>query len=618
MIANPAGVIDATQSLKAMWDEVQRESVCDWVESNISLPSGAITGRVSLRHTPYLREILERFADKSCRHLTLAFASQTAKSSALLWGLLYKIARDAEDCLFVMSNMDQARSFVKERLHPYVRGCAAVGSMVPLTAKGAVDRGLYGYANLHFSSMIVNFVGAGSPANLASRPRGFIICDETDKMATELGYESGALQLVEERAKSFPFPFCVKASTPTTSDRMIWAEYEKSDRREYWLPCPRCGEDILLKFKIKSDKHGECGLRWWQESPDEAKTDGQWDYRKVRANAHYKCQCCGGKIHSFERPEMLEAGTWKAGNVRAEAGRSGYHISSLYSILGSETSLGSIAVKFLLSKGSRSELLNFVNSWLGEPFNEEDAYDFKDVRLSIFTPQDIPEDSVPIMGVDMQEGYQFVVVRKYQRPTAGYPNGQSWLLFADRVDTIDGVAELQREYGVAGENVLLDIAWRPNVSGRAIIEHGWRGVRGSDTRKFRWVIDGRPTDRIYSVPQFRDPLMGTSWESRTFKRAPYVLFSKHDMLDLVSSLRYAEPPCFNCSVNVSPQYSRQMNSRVKKKVINKRTGRPEWVWYEIHQDNHASDAENFCALRALMLGLLSPPPESDQQSRQTS
>jgi DNA-directed RNA polymerase subunit RPC12/RpoP len=612
MIANPTGVIEATRSLEAMWEEVQRESVCDWVENNVSLPSGAITGRVSLRHTPYLREILERFADKSCRHLTLAFASQTAKSSALIWGLLYKIARDPEDCLFVMSNMDQSRSFVKERLHPYVRTCEAVKSMVPMTAKGAVDRGLYGYANLHFSSCVLNFVGAGSPANLASRPRGFIICDETDKMATELGYESGALQLVDERAKSFPFPFSVKASTPTTSDRMIWAEYEKSDRREYWLPCPRCGEDILLKFKIKSDTHGDCGLRWWQEHPDEARSDGQWDFRKVRANAHYKCQKCGGKIHSFERPDMLEAGKWKAGNERAEAGRAGYHLSSLYSILGGETSLGSIAVKFLLSKGSRSDLLNFVNGWLGEPFNEEDAYDFKEIKLRVFKPEEIPDEAVPIMAADCQELGYWVLIRRFQRPSPQFPHGQSWLLFAGFCQTIEEMVDLQREYGVQGENVTLDMAYRPNQVARDIIKNDWRGVWGSDTKRFQHVVDGQRILRPYSVPQFRDPMLGTSWANRTFKRAVFVLFSKHEMLDIVASLRYSDPPIWHCTVNTHPDYSRHLNSRVRRKEKNKRTGKVEWRWHELHQSNHLFDTEVHVTLRALQLGLLALPNQTER------
>ena len=59
-----------------------------------------------------------------------------------------------------------------------------------------------------------------------------------------------------------------------------------------------------------------CGIPWWRENEDEAKTDGARDMTKVAANAHYKCQKCGGEIQDFERPLMLENGIWRPGNPR--------------------------------------------------------------------------------------------------------------------------------------------------------------------------------------------------------------------------------------------------------------------------------------------------------------
>lgn len=617
MLSNPKAVDAGLISLAEMWAPQREESVCEWVENNVVIPTGAITGKAQMSFIPYGREILDRYADKTCRHLVLVFPTQSGKTSLLIFGMLYRIARDPEDALWIMANTDQARSFNKERLMPFARACKPVMDLIPRTTKGAIDKHLWGFNNQHYNSCVLNFVGAGSPANLSSRPRGLLSMDECNKFAEELRFDAGTIALAEERQKTFAFPMSIKASSPTLADRMISVEYRRTDMRKYWIPCPRCEKEILLHFKIKSDKHGDCGLRWWHEDPSEAKTDGFWDYKKVRALAHYKCQCCGGMIHSFERQEMIEVGKWKASNERAETGRFGYQLNSLYSILGQETSLGSIAVKFLLSKGVKSELQNFINGWLAEDFDESMAYDQKDMKLTIFTPQEIPEDSIPIMAIDCQEGHFWVLVRKFQRPTPEFPNGQSWLLYADRCDTEEELVELQREYGVQGENVSMDMAWRPSKVGKIIIQHGFRGVWGSDTKKFRWVIDGRPSDRPYSVPQFRDPMLGTSWESRTFKRVIYCLFSKQAMLDLVSSLRYTDPSIFHITVNVNPAYSRHMNSRIKRKQKNKRTGRIEYVWVNIHNDDHLADCESHAALRALQLGLLSPPGETDQANVET-
>ena len=159
------------------------------------------------------------------------------------------------------------------------------------------------------------------------------------------------------------------------------------------------------------------------------------------------------------------------------------------------------------------------------------------------------------------------------------------------------------------------MAHRPNQVAKDIIRFGWRGIWGSpNTRKFQWTIDGRRVWRPYSVPQFRDPMLGTSWENRTFKRAVFCLFSKHDALDMVSSLRSAEPAIWHATVTVNPDYAAHLNSRVKRKEKNKRTGRVEWVWHELTQRNHLADCESHVTIRALQLGLLSLPNETEQSN----
>lgn len=616
MISSQKNVDDVMELLSSPWAPARKESVCDWVEKNVELPTGAITGKVQLRYIPYAREILERYGDKNTRHLVMVFPTQAAKSTVLTLGMLYRIARDPEDAMWVMGNADQARDFNKERFMPFATLCKPVMDLVPRTSNGAINKHLWGFTSQHYQSMVLNFVGAGSTTNLSSRPRGLIQMDECDKYYDELKFDAGTIQLAEERQKTFHFPLAVKASSPTLETRMIWQEYLKTDMRQYWLPCPRCEQKILLEFRVASEKFGDCGLRWYHEHEDEAKTDGQWDMKKIRANAFYKAQCCGKMIHSFERQEMLEAGLWVPGREQSEAGRYGYRLNSMYSILSQETSLGQIAVKYMLAKGLRGELQNFYNGWLAEPWDEAKSYDLQDVKLTVFTSQDIPKDnSTPVMAIDCQEGHFWALVRRYQPPTPEHPHGQSWLLYADRVDTEDELAEIQKEYGVAGENVTADMAHRPNQVGRMIIERGWRGIWGSNTRKFQHPgPGGTKVMRPFSVVQFRDPMLGTSWENRTIKRARYVLFSKHDALDMVSSLRHAQPAIWHCTVNVNPKYSAHLNSRVKRQQQNKRTGKVEWIWAELSQANHLSDCESHATITALRLGLLSLPNETEKQN----
>lgn len=618
MISNPNGVQECVDQLAELWAPISHESVCDWVEKNVELPSGEITGKIQLRYIPYGREILERMADRRTRHLVMVFSTQSAKTTLLVAGMLHSIAKNAQDAMWIMGNSNQARDFNKERFMPFATLCQPVADLIPRTDRGLIDKHYWGFMNQHYKSMVLNFVGAGSPANLASRPRGRIWMDEVDKFSEEIGFNAGTIQLAEERQKTFSFPISVKASSPTLVDRMIWAEYLKTDMRQFWVPCPRCGENILFRFRIKSEKHGDCGICWWHDNEDEAQTDGEWDFKKVRAMAYYKCQNCGGMIHDFERRDILQNGIWIPSNLKAPEGRYGYHINSIYSTLGGETSLGSIAVKFLMAQGLRSELKTFFNDWMAEPWDESLAYNFKEVKLEVFTGAEIPADGcTSLMAIDYQQHGYWVLVRKFQAPTPEFPHGQSWLLYAGFVDSETELDEIQAEYGVIGENVTIDMAHKPNAAARLIIEHKWRGIWGSPTAKHYAHPTGDGRMKIfkpYSEVKTRDPMLGTKWQNRTLDRARFIYFAKDPMLDIVESLRHSEPFIWHCTVNVSPEYNKHLNSRVKRMQKNKKTGRPEWVWYELNQQNHLYDCEVHVTVRALMLGLISLPDETDAQN----
>lgn len=598
---------------RSLWIPPVRESVVDWCERNVEVPTGAIRGRLSMRMTPYGREILERFGDRETKSITMCFASQSAKTTLTILGMLYRLCKDPQDSMWVFPNRELGNSFSKARWMKFVSSCEQALALVPRTTRNEIDRHLFAFMEQHFLTMFLKFVGSNSPANLASFPCGILVMDECDKYGDQSKYEAAALDLAEERTKTFPFPLVVKASTPTTAARMIWPAFEKSDQRYYFVPCPRCSQDITFKFRFKSPDHGWCGLRWWRESEEESKTDGVWDVNKVQQHAFYRCQACGGEIEDEERLAMLEAGTWKPQNPLAEVGDYGYHLSSLYSVLSTKTSFGSIAAKWIVSKHILSGRQNFINSWLAETWDAERMFDQTEVQTESYSLQDLPTSAVAILTVDVQENGFWAVVRRWAPPSSEKPNGESWLLFADFVGTVDELVKLQKDNNVAGENVLLDLAHRPNQTGRIIIEKNWRGIWGSDTKTFiHPQPNGTRLERIYSTVQLRDPHLGTAWESRTLDRARYVKFYTGGAMDLVSSLRYSEPQIWHVSANVSEKYQRHLNSRMKMMIQNKRTGRMEPIWKELHQDNHLLDCEEFQVIRAIQMGLISLPDERIQ------
>jgi hypothetical protein len=605
-------------------------SVYKWAEKFIYLSErvGALPGQFSTILTPYLREPLQCFADKTVTDLTCCFGTQSAKTTLVMIGVGYKIVNDSMSAVWVMPNENLAKSFSKTRWIPMVNDCG------PLCAQKPKSRHLFGFLEQHFAKVTLNFVGSNSAANLASRPAGLLAMDETDKFKLENDREAGALQLAEERTKTFPFPLRVKTSTPTTVHGEIWREFLLGDRRYYNVPCPHCSKVdptiegkryeeltdeekvvvatyIVLKFSVHSEVHGDCGIRWWRESEDESKTDGEWDYEKVKHNAFYKCQRCGGEILNDHKPEMLRAGIWVPTNPNAERSRRSYHLSSLYSLLGPEVTFPAIAVKWLQTKGSLTKRHNFINSMLAETWDDEKAVDDNPIFKEDYGREVVPSDRTVIMTVDLQHNHFWVLVRAFAPPSLEKPSGESWLLFADKVEGgIEEVVSIQREYEVESKNVVLDIAHFTNQACRWLTEYDWRGMWGSDKNGFLHTLEnGQRLIKHWSTVNYRDPHLGTKFAAEVNRKAMFVYWAHEPIYDMLAVLRFSEPAIFHIHSDVPAAYQKHLNSAIKTTKKSFKTGRVTYFWKQLRKEDHLRDCECMALVRALQLGLVPMPDE---------
>jgi phage terminase large subunit GpA-like protein len=324
-----------------------------WCEANLSL-SSLVTeapGPYSTRLFPYVREPLNCFADNKVSDVVLCWGAQTAKTTTVAAGILERIANSPSPTLIVQPTTDNAQSFAESRLVPLFESAEQLRRLKPK------ERDRFKKTEWLLSTCNVNLVGSNSPANLASRPVGLLVCDETDKFSEGSAKEAGAIQLAVERTKAFQSAKRVYTSTPTTDSGAIWGLFLQGDQRYYHCPCPHCRELIRLEW-------GQ--VEWDQEARDE-RTE-IWDYQRVQSSAHYKCQRCGGKITDAHKTKILREGVWIASNPTPLPGWRSYHLNSLYSVA---ITFGKLAVKWLQAKhGNLSDLQNFINSTLAEPWRD--------------------------------------------------------------------------------------------------------------------------------------------------------------------------------------------------------------------------------------------------------
>lgn len=428
---------------------------------------------------------------------------------------------------------------------------------------------------LQFQGMYIALVGANSPSGLASRPVQYVFFDEIDKFPKWSGQEAGPLELAEERTKTFYNKKIVKVSSPTLKTGNIWKGWEQADARyEYYVPCPHCGAYQVLTMKQ---------LKW----PEGANA---YDARDA---AEYHCISCNNLIDDRQKMDMLRHGKWKAINKPPKRVHSvAYHLSSFYSPW---LTFGDMAYKFLSAKDEPERLMNFINSWLAEPWenkaNRMQSDTVLNKRLNYLRGTMPAEAQLLTCGVDVQLDHFWYSVRAWG------PHLTSWLVDYGRVETWGDVETvINRDYADTNGEVR-------NIN-LACIDSGYN------------------TDEVYSFcAQHMDVAIPTKGAS-TPLRARYSVtvldktvgfglrlynFDTNQLKDFIAGRLGVDAGAagsWNVCKDVEPYYADQICAEQKVEYKDKK-GRITLRWEPIssHAQNHLLDTETNNALAAEILGV---------------
>jgi phage terminase large subunit GpA-like protein len=386
----------------------KKESVTDWAESNVFL-SERITEQAGLYRTsshPYVREILNSFADPKVRKISLCWGSQTGKTTTIYVGVGYKIDQAPTPILWVWSNEKQARAFANDRFLPFCEDSEAIAKHLPKTNEGKIDRDRATALRIEFDRCSINMVGGGSQRNVRNFPVSLLVMDEIDSIAEPIRLEALA------RIKGRRSYLVVQSSSPLEEGSGIWSEYEQGDQRKYFVQCPHCRKWITLEWRKGK---GEYNLRF----PDEAKReDGTYDLPMIQAATTYACQKCGGDITDADKLRMLAKGKWKPTNKGAEAGVRSYHLSSLYS---PTLTFADMLVRWFQSIGTIDGLRQFVTGWLAEPWRDENLSVSEEATHLLSGEYERGEmmGDFRLMAVDIQRAHLVYIVRGYDDDAEG-------------------------------------------------------------------------------------------------------------------------------------------------------------------------------------------------------
>ena len=364
--------------VKEMWGAPPKLAVSEWAdtERRLSPESSAEPGQFDTGRAEYQRGIMDALSDSKVEEIVFMKSAQVGATEMLGNIIGYFIDQDPSPILLVQPTIEMGQTWSKDRFAPMLRDTPCLsGKVRDVRSRDSGNTIL----RKSFPGGSLNISGANSAASLASRPVRVVLCDEVDRYPVSAGTEGDPVSLAKKRANNFWNRKIILTSTPTVKDASrIESAYEASDKRKYYVPCPKCGVMDILSWSQ---------VVWPKGEPEKAL---------------YQCIHCGAKLGHADKLTMIKHGEWRA--ERPCTGTAGFWLNELYSPW---VSFDQMAVNFIEAKKSPDTLRVFVNTSLGETWDEQGGE--KVEAEGIMARREVYEAQVPdgalvlVAGVDTQD-----------------------------------------------------------------------------------------------------------------------------------------------------------------------------------------------------------------------
>ena len=337
------------------------------------------------------RAFMDSFGLDCVQEIWLVKPTQSSGTEGLLNMLLYSILQDPGQAMIVEPNENLAAEISQERIDDMISSSEKLKSLLLDTREET------GKKKKTFIPMTVYFAWAGSPTSLASRACRIVMFDEVDKYREFTGKEASPLKLGKERTNTFKYTKkIVYVSTPVLeTDPITVGEAGCEARFRYKIACPCCG--AKQQFYLGNIKYA---------------TDAE--IRDVEETAWYECESCRGIITDNQRMELVRRGDWydtisglsfSASMEKLKPRRIGFQFNRTYTPW---FTFGDIAAEDLRTRHDVAARMNFVNSWLAEPWVEkaeqQTAHALYDRCIDI-PAQVCPENTIAVTcGIDPSSG----------------------------------------------------------------------------------------------------------------------------------------------------------------------------------------------------------------------
>lgn len=355
---------------------------------------------------PYQVAIMDCMSHDEITEVTVKKSARVGYTKMILAAIGYYAEHKRRNQAVWQPTDDDSDDFVKTEIDPMLRDVRIMQKVFPEYLSRHRNNTL---RQKTFLSSILHLRGGKAAKNYRRITVDVALLDEVDGFDNDIEKEGSPINLSRKRTEGATFPKQILGSTPKLKYMsMIEAREQEAERRyRFNIPCVHCHTYQELKFGGRDTAYG---FKWINNDPDTV--------------AHV-CQDCGGAMTQADYLAVWQQGKWldqhggsiTAGCIFIDAqGQQipvpqsvGFHVWTAYS---PQTSWAQIVREFLSAKtkakaGDKSELKTFVNTTLGETWEEEvektDQHELM-ARAEAYSLRHIPLGCLVLTcGVDVQD-----------------------------------------------------------------------------------------------------------------------------------------------------------------------------------------------------------------------
>jgi len=579
----------------------------EWAELHFYLSPESSYIQGQWESLPYQVGIMDCISNDDIRSVTMMKSARVGFSKMIVAAIGYFAEHKQRNQVVFLPVDQDAGDFTKDEIDPMLRDCVSVQRVFPYYATKSKFNTL---AKKVFIGSTLDIRGGKAGKNYRRMSKDVVYYDELSGFDHDIQNEGDPITLGDKRIEGATFPKSVRGSTPKLKGPpeeggcLIEAEYDRADERfRFHVKCPHCGHEQSLRWGGKDEP---LGFKWVGDDP---------------ATVRYLCantKQCGALFTYEDYLDIRDAGRWISesevwidpeGAFRSKKNKlvdAPAHIAfHLWTGAAGLVPWHQLVREFIAASKDRSKLKTFINTTLGETWEEDEGERPDDEQLHTRREHyaaPVPEGGlVLVAGVDTQDDRFEIQIDAYgvgeERWSVDYIR-----LFGDpgRQTIWNKLAEILNKTYIREDGTLLGLSLSCQDKGGHYTDEVNKFSKRIGVRKLIPIHGLRYRNRpVAMMPRKRDKsgVYGTGVGTDTAKA---LLYQRYKITD--PGPGYVHWPVTGPRPDSDPfdrDYFKQVTA--EEQVRRYRGGVAEWVWDAKKRRNEATDCSvySLAAIRIL-------------------